>query len=92
MHWIAAQDLGRLGPFMLVFFAGFFLGRRFRRPVDARTTWRPNPNITDADIAAELHAGRKIEAIKLYRQRDGSGLREAKQAVETMAQQLHLRR
>jgi ribosomal protein L7/L12 len=29
-----------------------------------------------------LHAGRKIEAIKVYRQLTGVGLREAKAAVE----------
>jgi ribosomal protein L7/L12 len=35
-----------------------------------------------ADIRAQLAAGRKIEAIKLYRDATGAGLAEAKQAVE----------
>jgi ribosomal protein L7/L12 len=35
-------------------------------------------------IATELAAGRKIEAIKLYRTATGAGLAEAKQAVEAM--------
>jgi ribosomal protein L7/L12 len=39
----------------------------------------------DVEILALLRAGRKIEAIKLQRERTGSGLAEAKQAVETLA-------
>lgn len=38
----------------------------------------------DADIALLLQQGRKIEAIKLYRERTGVGLAEAKDAVEAM--------
>ena len=38
----------------------------------------------DADIALLLQQGRKIEAIKLYRERMGVGLAEAKEAVEAM--------
>ncbi len=34
------------------------------------------------DIRAHLAAGRKIEAIKLYREATGAGLAEAKEAVE----------
>ncbi|HLI05478.1 MAG TPA: hypothetical protein VKV40_02815 [Ktedonobacteraceae bacterium] len=41
-----------------------------------------------ASFAAELQqlllAGRKIEAIKLYRERTGAGLREAKEAIDRM--------
>lgn len=87
MHWSVIRDLGGLSFFMLVVFGGFFLGRVWRRAgarSQARRTWKPDTRIADADIAAELRAGRKIEAIKLYRQRDGSELREAKQAVEAM--------
>lgn len=40
----------------------------------------PNP-ITPA-IAEAVHAGRKIEAIKLYRLAHGVGLKEAKDAVD----------
>ncbi|MFO0892562.1 MAG: ribosomal protein L7/L12 [Isosphaeraceae bacterium] len=36
------------------------------------------------ELAALLRAGRKIEAIKLYRARTGAGLKEAKDAVERM--------
>ncbi len=35
-------------------------------------------------VEAALAAGRKIEAIKLYRERHGVGLREAKEAVEAL--------
>ena len=38
----------------------------------------------DAAIAAYVQRGRKIEAIKLYREYYGVGLKEAKQAVDRM--------
>lgn len=34
------------------------------------------------EVLAHLHAGRKIEAIKVYRRQSGVGLREAKYIVE----------
>jgi hypothetical protein len=40
-------------------------------------------------IQAELFAGRKIQAIKLYREATGVGLKEAKEAMEAYAQELH---
>jgi ribosomal protein L7/L12 len=39
------------------------------------------------DVRYLLSEGRKIEAIKVYRQRTGAGLKEAKDAVERMALQ-----
>jgi ribosomal protein L7/L12 len=36
-------------------------------------------------VMDELAVGRKIEAIKLYRQATGAGLKEAKDAVEALA-------
>jgi large subunit ribosomal protein L7/L12 len=39
----------------------------------------------DADILDLLRGGQKIRAIKLYRDRTGSGLAEAKEAVEALA-------
>jgi ribosomal protein L7/L12 len=42
---------------------------------------------TDADLIDLLRRGQKIEAIKLYRERTGTGLREAKEAVERLADQ-----
>jgi ribosomal protein L7/L12 len=37
-----------------------------------------------ADVRALVIAGRKIEAIKAYRERTGAGLYDAKQAVDGM--------
>lgn len=37
-----------------------------------------------AEIAALLRMNRKIEAIKLYRQMTGTGLKEAKDAVDNL--------
>jgi large subunit ribosomal protein L7/L12 len=48
---------------------------------------RPAPHIDD-DLAARVRslteAGRKIEAIKLFRERTGAGLKEAEDAVEAI--------
>lgn len=80
-------DLGKVASWIAVFLAGYGLGRFIESRTSARASraaWKPDPSITDAAIEAEIRAGRKIEAIKLYRQRDGSGLKEAKQAVEAM--------
>jgi hypothetical protein len=42
------------------------------------------------EIRQALFAGRKIEAIKLYRKYSGLGLREAKDAVEEMERKLRV--
>ncbi|QDT48446.1 hypothetical protein Pan258_24880 [Symmachiella dynata] len=50
----------------------------------------PRPQISssiDQDIVALLHEGRKIEAIKLYIDQVGGGLRDAKSAVDTLARE-----
>jgi ribosomal protein L7/L12 len=39
----------------------------------------------DRDLVELLKAGRKIDAIKLHRERTGLGLKEAKDAVEALA-------
>jgi ribosomal protein L7/L12 len=44
----------------------------------------PIPGKPDEVIRQLLHSGRKIEAIKQYRQQYGTGLKEAKEAVERM--------
>lgn len=41
--------------------------------------------LSDADIESLVLEGRKIEAIKLHRKLHGTGLREAKEAVEELA-------
>ena len=46
----------------------------------------PEPDIPGA-VLQELLAGRKIQAIKEYREATGAGLKEAKDAVELLARQ-----
>jgi len=78
----------------LLFVGGYALGRLSKTFDIARKTrarWTPNPNIDDADIEATIRAKTKIEAIRLYRQRTGAGLKEAKQAVEAIAQRINVR-
>ena len=43
------------------------------------------PDDLEGQLLSLLKAGRKIEAIKLYRQETGSGLKDAKDAVEAIA-------
>ncbi len=45
------------------------------------------PSEDDAELLGLLDAGKKISAIKLYRERHGVGLNEAKAAVEALARQ-----
>lgn len=42
------------------------------------------------EIVSLLERGRKIEAIKLHRERMGTGLKEAKDAVEAIAAERHI--
>jgi ribosomal protein L7/L12 len=44
------------------------------------------PDSLEGQIILLMQAGKKIEAIKLYRQETGSGLKEAKDAVEALGQ------
>lgn len=46
-----------------------------------------SPGSTDS-VESALHAGRKIDAIKLYREQNGVGLRDAKEAVEALQNSL----
>ncbi|MBX7540859.1 ribosomal protein L7/L12 [Qipengyuania sp. GH29] len=48
-------------------------------PVHSRD---PAAVLDDADVSAAIAGGRKIEAIKLVRERTGLGLAEAKELVE----------
>ncbi|HEY1588613.1 MAG TPA: hypothetical protein VGG00_02680 [Rhodanobacter sp.] len=92
MHW---NTIGSFAGIFCVFMVGYLLGRTSAARAaarHARAAWKPNPAISDADIEAEIRAGRKIEAIKLYRQRDGSGLKEARQAVDAMSATIGTRR
>jgi hypothetical protein len=45
----------------------------------------PDPDSLEGQVLALMEGGKKIEAIKLHRQQTGSGLKEAKDAVEALA-------
>jgi hypothetical protein len=45
----------------------------------------PEPGSLDAEILGLMQGGKKIQAIKLYRERKGVGLKEAKDFVESLA-------
>ena len=48
----------------------------------------PADEIAD-DIKEALYEGRKIEAIKIYRDQTGAGLADAKQFIEDLADELY---
>ena len=53
--------------------------------LDGRSRWDPAAGIAnDPEMHDLLRRGRTIEAIKLYRERTGVGLAEAKAAVDRM--------
>jgi len=90
MEWHTSDSI--IGA--LLFVGGYALGRVSKTLDIARETrarWTPNPNIDDADIEAAIRAKNKIEAIRLYRQRNGASLKEAKRAVEAIAQRINVR-
>ena len=77
---------------------GFVLGRltapsgertELPRPMGTQSV-RP-PATPDQEVDALLRAGRKIEAIKLVRERTGLGLKAAKDLVEEREQRLPAR-
>jgi len=72
-----------LGP--AVFAALFVLFLLVRSRSEAPALPAPEPDTSS--VQELLLAGRKIDAIKRYRQEHGVGLKEAKQAVEAMAHQ-----
>ncbi|WP_266168101.1 hypothetical protein [Dyella subtropica] len=71
----------------LTFVAGFQLARAIYRRDSPHTT-HPLQEVSDGDIDAAIRAKQTIEAIKLYRQRTGCDLKEARQAIQTRAGQL----
>ena len=62
---------------------------RARSAANASIVPKPQPKAAPAEggatVASLMQAGRKIEAIKLYREQTGAGLADAKDAVEAMA-------
>lgn len=81
--------------FGIGFFGCFVAGYAAARWLYRRAIDRPSelhPEISNAEIEAELRAGHYIEAIRLHRRRDGSDLVQARAAVDAMAQRLGVRR
>jgi len=75
---------------ILCFAAGFLLARMmYRRGNDAASPARRD--ISDAEIEDELRAGRKVEAIKLCRQKHGCDLKTAVDEIDAMSAKLGLR-
>ena len=56
----------------------------FASPEDAADSADSEPLSLDGRVIALVREGRKIEAIKLYRDLTGAGLKEAKDAVEAL--------
>jgi predicted ATP-dependent serine protease len=55
------------------------------QPEQAPESGGPEPDSLEGQVFALMQGRKKIEAIKLYRQQTGAGLKEAKDAVEALA-------
>lgn len=56
-----------------------------RRRSDSKVVWsEAKPAQPTPDVMALIQSGRKIDAIKLYRELHGTGLKEAKDAIESL--------
>jgi ribosomal protein L7/L12 len=74
---------------------GFVVGRVTAPSKRTTVTYEPTrsravgePPRADPGVEAALRAGNKIEAIRRYRKLNGTGLKEAKDAVEVLAARL----
>lgn len=77
----------------VTFAIGFLLARAiYRVAPDTHAPAMPRRDITDEDVDNAIRAGQTIDAIKLYRNRSGAGLKEAKAAVEQRERELNIRR
>ncbi|MGA2067554.1 MAG: ribosomal protein L7/L12 [Thermoguttaceae bacterium] len=54
-------------------------------PEQTSESGTPEPDSLEGQVLSLMKAGQKIAAIKLHRQETGSGLKEAKDAVEALA-------
>ena len=77
----------QLGALCLL--AGFLLGRWLHHR--AVTTSQPRADVSDADIEMQLRAGRKVDAIRLCRQKYGYDLKTAVNEVNALSGRLGLR-
>ncbi|WP_266158081.1 hypothetical protein [Dyella silvatica] len=85
MDFTLTPSLAWIMPFV----AGFLLARYIYRKSNEPLPQPLRTDITDAEIEAAIRAKRTVEAIRLYRQRSGCDLKEAKSAVEAMTRHIH---
>jgi ribosomal protein L7/L12 len=64
-------------------------GATIPAPVESTEAAEPKPEVSpeDQELLDLVSGGKKISAIKLYRERTGKGLKEAKDAVEALARE-----
>jgi ribosomal protein L7/L12 len=72
------------------FAAGFLLARLIYGRTSG-TAAPPRTDISDAEVETELRAGRKVEAIKLCRQKYGYDLKTAVDEINALSARLGLR-
>ena len=68
----------------LACFAAGFLFARWIYLRHGVGTGPSRTDISEAEIEAAVQAGRKVDAIRMYRQRSGAGLKQALRAVDAM--------
>ena len=80
--------MGRAWLLLLVgLVAGWVLGYTTRRPGGLPTVRIPEPGEMP-DVEGLVGEGKKIDAIKAYRERTGAGLGEAKAVVEALQRRM----
>lgn len=67
-------------------FVAVFSSLRRRNPARKPRVIAENPVPLSAEVLRHIDSGRKIEAIKVYRQETGAGLRQSKDIVEQAAE------
>ena len=86
------MQIGVIGIAIGVFLFGFLVGRLTSPKEKTTTVYQPiagrEITASDPQIEALLRAGKKIDAIKLYRQNYGVDLKDAKDAVDAVESRL----
>jgi hypothetical protein len=77
--------LHTIAPYASAFLLGFATARLFQRRAPAGPPPARDDSVSEAQIEAEVRAGRTIEALRLYRRRYACGLRQAKEAIDDIA-------
>ena len=89
------MQIGVIGIAVAVFLFGFLVGRLTSPKEKTTTVYQPiagrEVTAADPEIEALLRAGKKIDAIKLYRQNYGVDLKDAKDAVDAVESRLNNR-